>query len=222
MDRKKRFTFQRAVGGNNHHCCVPLCTAGGRFNKVLSFHSFPKEPTLRAQWLVKVRREGFTPTTSSRVCSRHFEQEDIVISSAGKRCLRPNIIPSLFGWNNYTKKPPRSLGSPASSTPGFGPRPRGWHHPRGWLHRGDGSGWKQCLWMYWVGFDTSDGRPRLHSQLFHRGRPWEIWEHVEADRGAHTADRNTAHGEIWIATVFYITKWHSLLYQVRNVEPELF
>ena len=107
MDRKKRFTFQRAVGGNNHHCCVPLCTAGGRFNKVLSFHSFPKEPTLRAQWLVKVRREGFTPTTSSRVCSRHFEQEDIVISSAGKRCLRPNIIPSLFGWNNYTKKPQR-------------------------------------------------------------------------------------------------------------------
>ncbi|XDV13807.1 hypothetical protein PO909_002134, partial [Leuciscus waleckii] len=105
--KKKRFTFQRAVGGNNHHCCVPLCTAGGRFNTTLSFHSFPKELNLRAQWLVKIRREGFTPTTNSRVCSRHFEKEEIVISSSGKRCLRPKAVPSLFGWNNYTKKPQR-------------------------------------------------------------------------------------------------------------------
>jgi len=105
--KKTRFTFQRAVGGNNHHCCVPLCTAGGRFNTTLSFHSFPKELNLRAQWLVKIRREGFTPTTNSRVCSRHFEQEEIVISSSGKRCLRPKAVPSLFGWNNYTKKTQR-------------------------------------------------------------------------------------------------------------------
>lgn len=103
--KKTWFTFQRAVGGNNHHCCVPLCTARGRFNTTLSFHSFPKELNLRAQWLVKIRREGFTPTTNSRVCSRHFEHEEIVISSSGKPCLRPKTVPSLFGWNNYTKKP---------------------------------------------------------------------------------------------------------------------
>uniref|UniRef100_A0A8C6UIJ1 THAP domain-containing protein 1 n=1 Tax=Neogobius melanostomus TaxID=47308 RepID=A0A8C6UIJ1_9GOBI len=102
--RKDRFTLQRAEGGNSHHCCVPLCTAGGRFNKILSFHSFPKDPELRAQWLIKIRRDGFTVRTHSRVCSRHFETGEIFVSSCGKHCLQPKVVPSLFHWNNFSKK----------------------------------------------------------------------------------------------------------------------
>uniref|UniRef100_A0A669BMT0 THAP domain-containing protein 1 n=1 Tax=Oreochromis niloticus TaxID=8128 RepID=A0A669BMT0_ORENI len=89
------------------HCCVPLCTAGGRFNKMLSFHSFPKDSELRAQWLLKIRRDGFTVTTRSRVCSRHFETGEIFVSSSGKRCLQPKAVPSLFHWNNFSKKTER-------------------------------------------------------------------------------------------------------------------
>ncbi|XP_039869405.1 uncharacterized protein LOC120722458 isoform X3 [Simochromis diagramma] len=105
--RKDRVKLQRAEGGNTHHCCVPLCTAGGRFNKMLSFHCFPKDPELRAQWLIKIRRDGFIVTTSSRVCSRHFETGDIFVSSCGKRCLQPKVVPSLFHWNNFSKKTER-------------------------------------------------------------------------------------------------------------------
>uniref|UniRef100_A0A3Q3BVG7 THAP domain-containing protein 1 n=1 Tax=Haplochromis burtoni TaxID=8153 RepID=A0A3Q3BVG7_HAPBU len=79
-------------------CC---CSA---FNKMLSFHCFPKDPELRAQWLMKIRRHGFIVTTSSRVCSRHFETGDIFVSSCGKRCLQPKVVPSLFHWNNFSKK----------------------------------------------------------------------------------------------------------------------
>uniref|UniRef100_A0A669EC69 THAP-type domain-containing protein n=1 Tax=Oreochromis niloticus TaxID=8128 RepID=A0A669EC69_ORENI len=79
-------------GGTGHHCCVPLCTAGGRFNKMLT------------QWLIKIRRDGFTVTTRSRVCSRHFETGEIFVSSSGKRCLQPKAVPSLFHWNNFSKK----------------------------------------------------------------------------------------------------------------------
>lgn len=104
---KERFIFQKAERGNHHHCCVPLCSAGGLFNKMLSFHSFPKDPELRAQWLVKIRRERFTVRANSRVCSRHFKKGEIFLSSAGKRFLKPNAVPTLFHWNNFTVKTPR-------------------------------------------------------------------------------------------------------------------
>ncbi|CAL9701495.1 unnamed protein product [Knipowitschia caucasica] len=106
-NRNDGFTFQKAHGSNRQHCCVPLCTASGRFNKLLSFHSFPKDPDLRAQWLVKIRREGFTVQTSSRVCSRHFETGEIFVAKSGKRFLQPKSVPCLFHWNNYLKKTQR-------------------------------------------------------------------------------------------------------------------
>uniref|UniRef100_A0A668S9M9 THAP domain-containing protein 1 n=1 Tax=Oreochromis aureus TaxID=47969 RepID=A0A668S9M9_OREAU len=71
------------------------------------FHSFPKDSELRAQWLIKIRRDGFTVTTRSRVCSRHFETGEIFVSSSGKRCLQPKAVPSLFHWNNFSKKTER-------------------------------------------------------------------------------------------------------------------
>ncbi|XP_019200725.1 uncharacterized protein LOC109194622 isoform X1 [Oreochromis niloticus] len=74
---------------------------------MLSFHSFPKDSELRAQWLLKIRRDGFTVTTRSRVCSRHFETGEIFVSSSGKRCLQPKAVPSLFHWNNFSKKTER-------------------------------------------------------------------------------------------------------------------
>uniref|UniRef100_A0A8C6SS30 THAP domain-containing protein 1 n=1 Tax=Neogobius melanostomus TaxID=47308 RepID=A0A8C6SS30_9GOBI len=72
-----------------------------RFNKVISFHCFPKDPELRAQWLMKIRRD-FTVKHNSRVCSRHFETGQIFVSSSGKRCLQPKAVPSLFHWNHFT------------------------------------------------------------------------------------------------------------------------
>uniref|UniRef100_A0A669DH03 THAP domain-containing protein 1 n=1 Tax=Oreochromis niloticus TaxID=8128 RepID=A0A669DH03_ORENI len=68
-----------------------------KLQRMLSFHSFPKDSEL----------DGFTVTTRSRVCSRHFETGEIFVSSSGKRRLQPKAVPSLFHWNNFSQKTER-------------------------------------------------------------------------------------------------------------------
>nr|XP_055049623.1 uncharacterized protein LOC129435205 [Misgurnus anguillicaudatus] len=107
--RKKRYNvrdgskFLRAVGGSKEHCCVPLCSASSRYNTHLSFHCFPKDTNLRAQWLHKIRRARFTVTPHTKVCSRHFHENDIHTTARGRRVLAVGCVLSLFEWNNYTK-----------------------------------------------------------------------------------------------------------------------
>lgn len=94
----------KVVGGSSLHCCVPLCSASSRYNTALSFHRFPKDADLRAQWVSKVKRVGFEVTPGTRVCSRHFESGQVVTSAKGKRHLVPNTVPTLFQWNGYSKR----------------------------------------------------------------------------------------------------------------------
>lgn len=88
------------------HCCVPLCNGDSRYSEDLSFHRFPKEASLRKQWIIKIRRdEGpyftvncdvkkilldfivtglkeclvhalFQIKSNTRVCSTHFLESD--------------------------------------------------------------------------------------------------------------------------------------------------
>ncbi|XP_076333658.1 THAP domain-containing protein 1-like [Tachypleus tridentatus] len=37
-----------------------------------SFHRFPTDPERRSRWIAAVKREGWQPTSASRVCSDHF------------------------------------------------------------------------------------------------------------------------------------------------------
>ena len=39
------------------HCCVPLCTSDSRYNPELHFHHIPKNPELKGQWIIKIRRD---------------------------------------------------------------------------------------------------------------------------------------------------------------------
>ncbi|XP_041948199.1 uncharacterized protein LOC121709131 [Alosa sapidissima] len=96
--------FMKIVNGSNEHCCVPLCSASGRYNSSLSFHCFPKNVSLRAKWIHQVRRTGFTITQHTKVCSRHFKPHEIVTSKKGRRALVAGAVPSLFEWNNYSTK----------------------------------------------------------------------------------------------------------------------
>lgn len=64
-------------------CCVPRCSSrrGG--------HQFPNDPVLRKVWLVAVRRDQWKPTAASRVCHKHFKEEDFVATTAlGKLCWK--------------------------------------------------------------------------------------------------------------------------------------
>ena len=82
-------------------CCVFKCTLTSETNPELSFFVFPKEKKLRQAWLKRIRREDFTPTNTTRVCSRHFLPSDIRPANPNtpvefqKKKLFPGRVPSL-------------------------------------------------------------------------------------------------------------------------------
>lgn len=64
------------------NCCVPQCFANNRKNKGLSFFNFPKNVTLKKQWIIAIKTAK-EPSRWSKVCSRHFTEDDF-ISNKGK------------------------------------------------------------------------------------------------------------------------------------------
>ena len=59
--------------GGKITCCVPECYSNSKRNPELSYYVIPKEENLRKKWLHMISRKSFVPSTSHRVCSKHFE-----------------------------------------------------------------------------------------------------------------------------------------------------
>ena len=89
-----------------HNCCVPIFNATSKKNKNLRFHRFPKKRELKDQWIAKIRRdEGdyFAVTENTRVCSKHFCEEDYKVSEDGKGkkiVLKKGAVPTIFKWSS--------------------------------------------------------------------------------------------------------------------------
>ncbi|XP_077421168.1 uncharacterized protein LOC144051704 [Vanacampus margaritifer] len=87
------------------HCSVPGCSSNAFKQPYLSFHAFPSDTELKQKWIQAVRREEgphfVIRKGSTFVCSRHFTTDDYVLGITVRR-LKPEIVPSLFPWNNYT------------------------------------------------------------------------------------------------------------------------
>uniref|UniRef100_A0A669DWM9 THAP domain-containing protein 1 n=2 Tax=Oreochromis TaxID=8139 RepID=A0A669DWM9_ORENI len=68
-----------------------------------SFHGFPTHSDLRRQWLVNIRRDNFTITFHTRVCSRHFASGQLIEPTTldGGRRLIKGAVPTLFEWNGF-------------------------------------------------------------------------------------------------------------------------
>ncbi len=96
-------------------------------------HSFPlKQPDLLNHWLRNLRREDFTPTQHSRLCSLHFADSDFeqlrtdtnfqrsrnLSENRTLRRLKPDAVPRFFsGMPQYLlEDPPRSRSGAATST----------------------------------------------------------------------------------------------------------
>ena len=92
-------------------CCAPGCKSGYKSNNAvdkITFHKFPlKNKTLLNHWLIRISRENFEATESSRICSLHFVEEDFVTENMDtnprrkkgileKRRLRNGAIPTRF------------------------------------------------------------------------------------------------------------------------------
>uniref|UniRef100_A0AAR2KIZ6 THAP-type domain-containing protein n=1 Tax=Pygocentrus nattereri TaxID=42514 RepID=A0AAR2KIZ6_PYGNA len=93
----------------SEHCCDPLCSASAKFNGSLSFHSFPVRSDLRSQWLINIRRDQFTVSPHTKVCSRHFIPDHLIEPKTpeGRRRLTKDAVPLLFDWNGYSIQAPR-------------------------------------------------------------------------------------------------------------------
>ena len=89
-----------------HNCCVPFCNATSKKNKNLRFHRFPKKRELKDQWIAKIRRdEGdyFAVTENTRVCSKHFCEEDYKVREDGKGkkiCSEERCSSNYFKWSS--------------------------------------------------------------------------------------------------------------------------
>uniref|UniRef100_A0A669C651 THAP domain-containing protein 1 n=1 Tax=Oreochromis niloticus TaxID=8128 RepID=A0A669C651_ORENI len=101
--------MEQNMGKYSEHCCVPLCSASAKFNGMLSFHGFPTHSDLRRQWLVNIRRDHFTITSHTRVCSRHFASDQLIEPTTldGRRRLIKGAVPTLFEWIGFKVEPPR-------------------------------------------------------------------------------------------------------------------
>ena len=67
----------------------------------ISLCKFPKDSKLSKAWIIRIRREDFTPTATSYVCSRHFLSEDFTSSNSDtpdmfkKIRLMKEVVPSV-------------------------------------------------------------------------------------------------------------------------------
>lgn len=98
-------------------CAALNCTNNTSSGQKISFFSFPKDKNTKAAWVVRVKRDGFTPSAHTRLCEKHFEPECYtndppLMKSIGfeVKCLRlkPDAIPTNFDYSKpfpYQKRP---------------------------------------------------------------------------------------------------------------------
>ncbi|KAI5706064.1 hypothetical protein M8J75_004523 [Diaphorina citri] len=101
----------------------------------ITFHNFPRNEQKRADWIAALNQTYWTPKKSSRICSKHFKEEDIDRTSLCLVRIRQNAKPTLFPANPYyappayrlaqmSGKPSRKIkGSPPSPPPEQPPQP---------------------------------------------------------------------------------------------------
>ena len=97
------------------HCCVPECTKKGyrdESDEKVSYFKFPSEEKLRKKWIHAIRRdegECFVIKETTKVCSRHFRNHDLIKKLGGRKVLRADAVPSVFAWTRTSprkRKPP--------------------------------------------------------------------------------------------------------------------
>ncbi|KAI5694260.1 hypothetical protein M8J75_013736 [Diaphorina citri] len=71
----------------------------------ITFHKFPINEQRRADWIAALNQTYWTPKKHSRICSKHFKEEDIDRTSLCVVRIRQNAKPTLFPANPYYAPP---------------------------------------------------------------------------------------------------------------------
>ncbi|KAM3850216.1 THAP domain-containing protein 6-like [Diretmus argenteus] len=83
--------------------CANRRSLGSR-SRGITFHMFPKEKELRRQWEVALKRESFSASDSSVICSEHFKLEDFDRTGQTVR-IRDGTKPSVFNLPTHLQRP---------------------------------------------------------------------------------------------------------------------
>lgn len=98
------------------YCCVPHCCSDSKKKlEGVSFHEIPADLELREAWIKVIRRDKWTPCTTSnysRVCSQHFKEADFL--EGKRRRLRKGAVPSVFQHYPLHLQPKNETPSDAS------------------------------------------------------------------------------------------------------------
>ncbi|XP_049451721.1 THAP domain-containing protein 6-like [Epinephelus fuscoguttatus] len=89
------------------HCAAYSCSNRRTIEnraQGITFHKFPKVKDVRKKWEMALRREGFTASDSSVLCSEHFKQDDFDRTGQIVR-LRDGVIPSIFSLLVHLQRP---------------------------------------------------------------------------------------------------------------------
>ena len=73
---------------------------------------FPKDVAVRQQWLREIRRENFTPSGTSVICSDHFEESCYVATAQLRRKLQTGAVPTIFKLPEHLIKVPNERKHP--------------------------------------------------------------------------------------------------------------
>jgi len=87
-------------------CAVETCSMRSGRDKGVCMFRFPKDPKLKKTWVIKCRRENYVVTKHSKVCEKHFEDSDFVVSRAFAASvgydmnlrlqLKPDAVPTII------------------------------------------------------------------------------------------------------------------------------
>ncbi|KAI5744908.1 hypothetical protein M8J76_006466 [Diaphorina citri] len=93
----------------------------------ITFHKFPINEQRRADWIAALNQTYWTPKKHSRICSKHFKEEDIDRTSLCVVRIRQNAKPTLFPANPYYAPPAFRMaqmsGEPSRKRKGSPPSP---------------------------------------------------------------------------------------------------
>ena len=70
------------------------------------YSRFPRDVTVCQQWLREIRRDNFTPSRTSVICSDHFEESCYEVLTVLRRRLRTGSVPTIFKFSEYLIKVP--------------------------------------------------------------------------------------------------------------------
>nr|XP_042898764.1 THAP domain-containing protein 2-like [Parasteatoda tepidariorum] len=88
-------------GNTKVWCCAFGCKEKFSIRGPVTFHSFPKDEIRRQLWSSKLRRENFTASDSTRICSKHFTPDCFDTERFGGTWLKKSAVPTIFDFPSH-------------------------------------------------------------------------------------------------------------------------